>query len=724
MVRFLKYLCLITWLLAGIQSAHGFALLGPKEAYQIRALGFIEDFSESPKNLGEEYRINIKTLFYAFDANFLDYFGSNGVYAVDSAVQMLNGLTNVSSYSSELSEFPLEEMRLNYTASALHLMDLKSCTLEILVERLGLANPEEFIWNLRNAVVPPGAQCPNLLYTVIMRNFDPTTLLPTPYVNGNLFTYIILQGCNPQEAIALEEKVYDTQTTGSAVATGKIMFNDPSYWGWFHTGLTRDDIGALRYLYQTNNVNLESAPSNSVTFITNINNQLLFSSNLTLLASQALTNDAAALLALYPDLVITETIPIFTNVITTNVISFFTNYPWAPAGPPTLVSQTVITTNIATWFAHTFANVVTNFPLYYTNAYISILTTNIGPKPYGSPTTIYTNVTITPAFLTNIVSGEYFLLPTNAACGYSILSTQLTWLTFGTNTISIATNSAGATNQTALFSQSLLYYVTNHAYVVKAISCQGGTNSVALRQGIETVKFVRRDYDSLLNRFIYPVTNTYSFNVVTNNTLYTQAVRRVIDAPDIVFSAADIVSPPTTFPIVVSTVAREVPRWDQTEAGPGLIGPGIINPPVTFTFNKVGPIRDNANPFFNDETLAVLDFIWGSFDGTTNFPVIYPNGTDIYALESQILMQISPVTLATGKVGQAYSQPFSVIGGVAPYTWTLKPGSPDLPDGLSLLPSGLMVGTPAVAGTYDITIRLSDANVRIVDRDYTLTITP
>ena len=39
----------------------------------------------APKNLGEEYRRNVQVLYYACDVNFVDYFGSNGVSAVDGA---------------------------------------------------------------------------------------------------------------------------------------------------------------------------------------------------------------------------------------------------------------------------------------------------------------------------------------------------------------------------------------------------------------------------------------------------------------------------------------------------------------------------------------------------------------------------------------------------------------------------------------------------------------
>ena len=76
----------------------------------------------APKNIGEDYRRNTPVLYYAFDENFLDYFGSNGVWAVDQAFAILNNsLTNVSSYSADLSEIPLEAKRFNQTAGALNL---------------------------------------------------------------------------------------------------------------------------------------------------------------------------------------------------------------------------------------------------------------------------------------------------------------------------------------------------------------------------------------------------------------------------------------------------------------------------------------------------------------------------------------------------------------------------------------------------------------------------
>ena len=136
-------------------SASAFSLIGPAEIVANRGtLGTkscntrqflpapVGSFSAPtspgiPHNLGEEYRWNNPVLYYSFDQSFLDYFGSNGVAAVDAAMAVFNSLSNVDFYSSDLHEFPLEESRVNYTASALHLFDLKSAVMELVIERLG-----------------------------------------------------------------------------------------------------------------------------------------------------------------------------------------------------------------------------------------------------------------------------------------------------------------------------------------------------------------------------------------------------------------------------------------------------------------------------------------------------------------------------------------------------------------------------------------------------------
>jgi hypothetical protein len=754
MSRLLDYRGWILWLglVAGVQSASAFSMLGPAESWQTSTLGyervaetrfpnnsfwiiFFGDFSAFPKNLGEEYRWNQPVLYYAYDQSFLDYFGSNGVAAVDAAVAILNRLTNVSSYSEDLSELPLREARVNFTASALHLYDLKSAALELLVERLGLADPDHWTWCLRSRILPPGLSCPRFDYAVVQRNFDPVTLAPSRYVNGNLFTYAIEQSCQPDFGDADEFVVDPTDIYLSAVASPKISYPRSTYYGYFHTSLTRDDVGGLRYLYRRSNENVEAAGAGTLTYVTDTNTtQALFTSNLTVLATQALTNNAAALQALYPDLSIASTTTIFTNIWITNLTAYFTNFPFDPIGTPQhLAFATNRTLTVQTWFHHTFNNVVefqlinnvwTAVPLpdivnHTGIAAITVQTTTVTNAPWtpaGTP--LITNVT-TVTYLTNQVVGGFFIVPTNL-CGLNVTALQATLDNFTTNVVASATNATA--NFTNAFTQVVIEFFPQNVFLANPILCV--SNSVARRQGIEKVSFVRRDYDSLVGQFFYPITNYYTLTAVTNHELFPQRIQRVVTRPDILFRASDLAG---AFPYI-PTVARSAPNYSTNGVLQDLVGPGNIEGPVSISFNKVGPIYLNGTyPFFIDELGSVLDFIWGSFDGSTNAPIVYPIGTSIYNLENQVLIQISPFYLPAGAVGQPYQAQLQTVGATpnwtAPFTWSLAPGSFGLPPGLGISAAGLISGTPTAGGFYDFVVRVTDGLGRTAQRSYSINLT-
>lgn len=66
-------------------------------------------------------------------------------------------------------------------------------------------------------------------------------------------------------------------------------------------------------------------------------------------------------------------------------------------------------------------------------------------------------------------------------------------------------------------------------------------------------------------------------------------------------------------------------------------------------------------------------------------------------------------TLSEATLGLAYSQTVTISGGTAPQTWSKTSGT--LPDGVTLNPStGVLGGTPTVAGTFNFTIQVADAN--------------
>jgi hypothetical protein len=218
----------------------------------------------------------------------------------------------------------------------------------------------------------------------------------------------------------------------------------------------------------TNTIGNFTNLANSALTITNAGTaELLYATNdLQLLAEQSLTNTATVLSNLYPGIIVTAEIPIFTNVVTTNVTIFFTNYPYSPAITiPTLYYATNFTTNVAIYYRHTFANVVTN--KFYTTNTLTTLSPGYYVPPYSVPGTFILSNFPSTTLLTNSIGGTFYILPTNV-CAYSIVGTQLVYTTqttnFGSSTVAI-----GTTNVARLE----IRYQTNYIYLVNAVNCYG-----------------------------------------------------------------------------------------------------------------------------------------------------------------------------------------------------------------------------------------------------------
>jgi hypothetical protein len=246
-----------TILLASNTSA--FSLLGPFEEWQTPALGYNPVGMDvgAPKNLGEEYRWNVPVITYGFDASFLDYFGNVGVTAIDQAFAILNYLPPASQI--DLENYNLDVRRVNFRAEADKIVDIQSAALVLTLEQLGLANPEENVWSLRDREIhaSPGLSTTN--YYVINRNFDPRTYLPSLFVNEIRYTYDIYEFNFPQFADAIEIPVNPENAFSSV--TGQIpgLYHATTP-GIFLFWLTQDDAGGLKYLLSTNNINLEVLP--------------------------------------------------------------------------------------------------------------------------------------------------------------------------------------------------------------------------------------------------------------------------------------------------------------------------------------------------------------------------------------------------------------------------------------------------------------------------------
>jgi hypothetical protein len=459
MMRYLKVLLGSLLVLGTAHQARAFSLLGPYDIWQITDFLYDSGTVGGPQNLGEEYRWNVPTLTYAFDESFFNYFGDSGVKSIEAGIKIFNDIPEVSKMSADLSEFPISAKRTNYRAQTLGLSDVKSMVMGLILEEMGVTSSDRFCFCIRNCYHPPA---PGIAFpTVIMRSFDPVTLSPSPYVNGTLYSYHIFHQFSPSHICdAIEDLVNPIADNYTAVSSLAI------YTGQFYVGLTRDDVGALRYIYRQANRNVEQVNSS--------------------------------------------------------------------------------------------------------------------------------------------VQGLY-----------------------------------GASTP----------------WVIPGVGGQTNFTNTALRPGIEKLKFVRVNYDSLLGQVVVSKTNDiFKDYYVLGGQTKSQTLVRTTTIPDFIFNTVDlgVVAGAPGFPVVAS---RTGPGGGTTGGGTGggtnatwvnnstingitstgENGPGVIQGGAIISLTKIGPTYVNQYPNFLTQANNVgQGVLWGSFDGSTNEPISYPNANDIYAMEKRV----------------------------------------------------------------------------------------
>jgi hypothetical protein len=260
--------------------AQAFALLGPYADWMDVTNSYRAGWDiGGPVDIGQEYRWNVPVVTYGFDPSFIEYFGTNGVDAVEQAIQILNDLPVASSIA--LTNFPASSLRVNYTAAYENECDLKSMVLALLVEQMGLTQPTRSVsvlrlWDSAFLSWPAQWQWPSVLVTNLIweRNFDPEDLEPSDLVNSNLYTWEVLSWgpLSPNPALAYAgqftvdpDAMYDsavgdwlTFNSPALDAKGCPYFKEVLQQGFYLTGLSQDDAGGLRYILATNNVNVET----------------------------------------------------------------------------------------------------------------------------------------------------------------------------------------------------------------------------------------------------------------------------------------------------------------------------------------------------------------------------------------------------------------------------------------------------------------------------------
>ncbi|MFF5171785.1 putative Ig domain-containing protein [Micromonospora sp. NPDC000089] len=137
------------------------------------------------------------------------------------------------------------------------------------------------------------------------------------------------------------------------------------------------------------------------------------------------------------------------------------------------------------------------------------------------------------------------------------------------------------------------------------------------------------------------------------------------------------------------SVVRGVPPFVWSVAS-GVLPPGLTLNANTGTLSGV-PTTAGSYPF----VVLVTDSA-----GNT--------GSRLVVLVVNQAPQLQNTPLPLGEVGAAYSFQLLVVGGTAPFSWSLASGS--LPTGLTLDPAtGLISGRPTASGAFPFSIRVTDA---------------
>ncbi|MBC8325180.1 MAG: hypothetical protein H8E27_06100, partial [Verrucomicrobia subdivision 3 bacterium] len=293
----IKLLVVGALLLVGVESSRGFVMIGPMLAPEVSAGATdfnITDDLGGPKELKHFFRWNNPYLTYTFDQSFVRYFGLEGMDAVHDAFRVVNDffVPADGSYNGVSSiDFARDGYLSNYnttwlntTAQNAQIIDIKSLALGMLVNHLGVGNPHRYAFTVRG--ISTNATATQWSFNVRLKNFDPVTWQPTDVINGVQYSYRLIHDAPPQAGgpitvptfVDMEEFTTDTSGNAWSSVAGIVdafYGNTAIYWtdtptlfnfGVYYDGrnamggqyqprhaLTYDDVGALKYMYRTNN---------------------------------------------------------------------------------------------------------------------------------------------------------------------------------------------------------------------------------------------------------------------------------------------------------------------------------------------------------------------------------------------------------------------------------------------------------------------------------------
>ncbi len=285
---------------------------------------------------------------------------------------------------------------------------------------------------------------------------------------------------------------------------------------------------------------------------------------------------------------------------------------------------------------------------------------------------------------------------------------------------------------------------------VRATGAQRGIeNNIWVLRNIENLKVEVRDSSGQLVKLIDDVDNLWKGNYASYGTNYTcywsgnalwqwygkdtldntvadgQYYLNTVATPEKVVNKLSYDAPQVvSFPVYVDTVnpvaavtsveAGTPGNWKVnftgSDSGSGLWGYAVYygtmgTDPATWAHVMVAPAAATSAQIPAGKQFTVV-----AYDNANNITMADQVFSDV---------AITTLTLPSAAVDQPYAATILATGGTGMYYFSLAAGP--LPDGLTLGSSGVISGTPSVAGDYPITVEVNDGNTSAT-QGYTLTV--
>jgi len=302
----IKTILAVVLLWVGLSVAQAFVMMGIPDANEAAQFNYTDEFG-APKDINHQgfkrfFRWNNPYFVYSFDASFINYFGLEGMDAVNEAFTVVNDFFVNEDYQG-VSQLDLNKHGfagnynttwINTTAQNAQIIDIKTLVLGMIVDQLGIGNPHRWAFSITGT--HSNVTASQIIFETRLRNYDPISYQPTDVINGVKYSYRLIHDASnivvgtPTFTTADMEE-FTTDTSGNAwtslSAITDAFYGNTSLWwtdtpslfnfGIYYDGmnamggqykprhaLTYDDAGGLKYLYSTNNFIFEQLQADVV----------------------------------------------------------------------------------------------------------------------------------------------------------------------------------------------------------------------------------------------------------------------------------------------------------------------------------------------------------------------------------------------------------------------------------------------------------------------------